>query len=126
MVKGEEQWLARSVIDRKILIIAMEEGYVGELLPASFMITEAGRRQDFPAFDLPTARDALRRLLERGLVGTYVLNSDDEYLGDAAMSSIESDAVWTTPASDGLCLFMTATGERAVGIGGIKTQRRPT
>lgn len=109
--------MARSTVDRKILVIAMEEGYIGELLPASFVITDAGRRQDFPALDLPTARDALRRLLERGLVGTYVLNSDDEYLGDAAISSVQNDAVWTTPGSEGLCVFLTTTGEQAVGIG---------
>ncbi|MFC9918602.1 hypothetical protein [Agromyces binzhouensis] len=59
-------------------------------------------------------------------MGTYVLNSDDEYLGGAAVLSVESDAAWATPASNGLCLFLTATGEQAVGIDGIKAQRRPT
>lgn len=119
MGRDEQEWLARSVADRKILIIAMEEGHVRELLPASFLITEAGRQQDFPALDLSTARDALRRLFDSGLVGTYLLNSDDEYLGDAAISSIQSDTVWTAPASGGLCLFLTAAGERAVGIGHV-------
>ena len=120
VAKGEEEWSARSVIDRKILIIAMEEGYLGELLPESFTITKSGRRQDFPAFDLPTARAALRRVLEYGLVGTYVLNSDDVFLGPSAIASIESDTVWIAPASDRLCLFLTAAGERAVGIGDVR------
>lgn len=113
-------------MDRKVLIIAMEEGSVAELLPASFVVTESGRRQDFPALDLPTARSALTRLLAQGLVGTYVLDSDDEYVGDAAISSVQSDQVWTTPGSDELCLFLTSTGEHVVGIGDVRAPSRST
>ncbi|MFF2390372.1 hypothetical protein [Agromyces sp. NPDC058104] len=116
MPRGEEQWLERSIADRKILITAMEEGYVAELLPESFVITSTSRQRDFPTLDLPTARDALQRLIERGLVGTYMLNSEDEYLGDAAIASVRSVAVWTDPGSGGLCLFLTELGEQAVGI----------
>lgn len=119
MGRDEQQWLARSVADRKILIIAIEEGHISEVLPESFVINKAGRQQDFPALDLATARHALRRLFESGLVGTYLLNSDDEYLGDAASSSVQGDTVWTTPASGGLCIFLTAAGEQAVGIGHV-------
>lgn len=94
----------------------MEQGYVGELLPESFVITATGRRQDFSALDLPTAREALRRLIERGLVGTFVPDSDDEYVGDAAIASAQNDAAWTAAGTGGLCLFLTAPGEQAVGI----------
>lgn len=117
MGDNERRWLDRDVAERKALIIAMEEGYVSELLPASFMITPEARQQDFPALDLSKAREALRRLIEARLVGTYLLNSNNEYLGDAAISSLHDDTVWTAPASGGLCLFLTAAGERAVGIG---------
>ncbi|MFD5864766.1 hypothetical protein ACFWGP_07440 [Agromyces sp. NPDC127015] len=121
MARGEEQWLARSVADRKVLLTAMEEGFVAELLYEFFVITEAGRQQAFPALDLLTARAALRRMIELGLVGTYLLNSDNEYLGIAAVASVERDAVWTTPGSEGLCLYLTATGEDAVGIREVPT-----
>jgi len=117
MEHGEEEWLERSVADRKILVLAMEQGYVCEVLPASFIITGTGRHQDFPDLDRTTAREALRQLIERGLVGTYMLNSDDEHLGDAAIESVQRDAVWTSPGSGGLCLFLTKSGEQAVGIG---------
>ncbi|MBM7520363.1 hypothetical protein [Nocardioides nitrophenolicus] len=94
----------------------MEEGYVCDLLPESYVITQYGRERDFPPLTLEDAREVFGRLAADGLVGTYVLNQDGELLGDAAIPSVADDEVWTRPASGGLCLYLTEAGVAAVGL----------
>jgi len=115
---GEDavHWRDRPVAERKVLINAMEEGYVCELLPESCVITQHGREQDFPPLTLEVARETFGRLAADGLVGTYVLNRDGELLDDTAIASVADDEVWTRPASGGLCLFLTEAGAGAVGL----------
>jgi hypothetical protein len=116
-MSSDQTWRERDVAERKVLINAMEEGYVCELLPPSFIITASGgREQDFPSLPLAAARTALERLAVEGLVGTYILNRDGEFVGVEAVASVADDGIWTAPASGGLCLFLTEAGARAVGI----------
>ena len=119
LITGGERatWLARDIADRKVLINAMEEGFVAELLLESFVIKATGREQDFPALELDVARSTFGRLALEGLVGVYRLDEpDSDFAGKAAVERVAADDVWLTPASFGLCLFLTPDGERAVGI----------
>lgn len=114
---GQAEWLARDTAERKILVLAMENGYVAETLPESFVITAQGREQDFPTLGLEEARSTFARLATDGLVGVYRLNeADSELRGIAAADCLQADDAWLTPGSHGLCLFLTPLGERAVGI----------
>jgi hypothetical protein len=75
----------------------MEEGCVCELLPESVIITQDGPQQDFPALSPNVAGQALERLITAGLVGTYRLNTQGEFVGDAALWTAD-EAIWTAPA----------------------------
>lgn len=113
----QQAWAERGVAERKVLVNALEEGYVCELLPASYLITDHGKEQDFPALPVQEARAVLDRLIIDGLVGLYLLDDPaGELLGQAALARTADPATWTIPASGGLCLFLTPAGAQAVGI----------
>ena len=114
---GQAEWLARDTAERNILVLAIENGYVSEALPDSFVITAQGRERDFPTLRLEDARSTFARLATDGLVGVYRLTeADSELLGIAAADCLQADDAWLTPGSRGSCLLLTPLGERAVGI----------
>jgi len=109
-------WNLRDVAERKVLVNAMEEGQIWELIPESYVITERGRQQDYPSLSLEDARTLLERFAREGLIGIYRLGEEAEFLEEAAVSLVANDEIWTMQGNGGLCMFLTEAGEREVGL----------
>ncbi len=109
-------WNLRDVAERKVLVNAMEEGQIWELVPESYVITDQGREQDYPRLTLRDARTLLVRFVRDGFIGIYRLGEDADFLGEAAVSLLSDDEIWTMQGNGGLCMFLTNAGEREMGL----------
>jgi hypothetical protein len=110
----QHEQVERTIAERKVLATAMEEGPVWELLPASSVISKDGPLQHYPELPMSVAQRTLARLITAGLIGTYELHGEEEFTGEAALSSVTDPEVWKNAAGGGPCLFLTAAGQQAI------------